>query len=185
MKKKFIIATVVISAITVIVTGCGLKDDTNKTESTTAPVTVETTTMNTENLQQRIEELESEKLKYDRLFNIEVKNVIDKYCQLYLSYSGSQSNNISKLKDYLSDDYYNQLRTTIGHSTYDDNYEQATGLVQLYVSDYEDNGSFNVMAICSQTIIYNDEVSNSNVTYNFNMGYYDNICKIRSVEKIF
>ena len=74
---------------------------------------------------------------------------------------------------------------TIGHSTYDDNYEQATGLVQLYVSDYEDNGSFNVMAICSQTIIYNDEVSNSNVTYNFNMGYYDNICKIRSVEKIF
>ena len=70
MKKKFIIATVVISAITVIVTGCGLKDDTNKTESTTAPVTVETTPMNTENLQQRIEELESEKLKYDRLFNI-------------------------------------------------------------------------------------------------------------------
>ena len=121
MKKKFIIATVVISAITVIVTGCGLKDDTNKTESTTAPVTVETTTMNTENLQQRIEELESEKLKYDRLFNIEVKDVIDKYCQLYLSYSGSQSNNISKLKDYLSDDYYNQLQTTIGHSTYDDN----------------------------------------------------------------
>ena len=60
MKKKFIIATVVISAITVIVTGCGLKDDTNKTESTTAPVTVETTPMNTENLQQRIEELESE-----------------------------------------------------------------------------------------------------------------------------
>ena len=54
MKKKFIIATVVISAITVIVTGCGLKDDTNKTESTTAPVTVETTTMNTENLQQEI-----------------------------------------------------------------------------------------------------------------------------------
>ena len=52
MKKKFIIATVVISAITVIVTGCGLKDDTNKTELTTAPVTVETTTMNTENLQQ-------------------------------------------------------------------------------------------------------------------------------------
>lgn len=50
MKKKFIIATVVISAITVIVTGCGLKDDTNKTESTTSPVTVETTTMNTENL---------------------------------------------------------------------------------------------------------------------------------------
>ena len=99
MKKKFIIATVVISAITVIVTGCGLKDDTNKTESTTAPVTVETTTMNTENLQQRIEELESEKLKYDRLFNIEVKDVIDKYCQLYLSYSGSQSNNISQLKD--------------------------------------------------------------------------------------
>lgn len=41
-EKKFIIATVVISAITVIVTGCGLKDDTNKTESTTAPVTVET-----------------------------------------------------------------------------------------------------------------------------------------------
>lgn len=185
MKKKFIIATVVISAITVIVTGCGLKDDTNKTESTTATVTVETTTMNTENLQQRIEELESEKLKYDRLFNIEVKDVIDKYCQLYLSYSGSQSNNISQLKDYLSDDYYNQLQTTIGHSTYDDNYEQATGLVQLYVSDYEDNGSFNVMAICSQTIIYNDEVSNSNVTYNFNMGYYDNICKIHSVEKIF
>lgn len=36
MKKKFIIATVVISAITVIVTGCGLKDDTNKTESTNA-----------------------------------------------------------------------------------------------------------------------------------------------------
>ena len=60
MKKKFIIATVVISAITVIVTGCGLKDDTNKTESTTATVTVETTTINTENLQQRIEELESE-----------------------------------------------------------------------------------------------------------------------------
>ena len=151
MKKKFIIATVVI----------------------------------TENLQQMIEDLESEKLKYDRLFNIEVKDVIDKYCQLYLSYSGSQSNNISQLKDYLSDDYYNQLQTTIGHSTYDDNYEQATGLVQLYVSDYEDNGSFNVMAICSQTIIYNDEVSNSNVTYNFYKGYYDNRGKIRSVEKIF
>lgn len=168
----------------VFFSGCSSSPKVEEPEETSYTTEV-TTTANTEVLQKEIERLKNENYRYEQLFNIEVANTIDEYAQLYLSYIGSPKDNIPKLKDYLTEDYYNHLLSTIGHSKIDLEFEQSTGILNLFVSDYEFDSSFNVIALCSQTTLYNNEVSNSNTAYVFKLAYIDDVCKICSVEKIF
>ena len=59
-----------------------------------------------------------------------------------------------------------------GHKKSDEDYEQATGLDKLY---YGNNSSpsdnIEVIALCKQTVIYDDKVTTSDVTYIFDMLY--------------
>lgn len=181
MKKSGIIATAAFLAA-VVLSGCNL-NNTKNTEGSDNSVITETTISISE-MENEIKTLTEENNKYNQLFDDKVRSIIDKYAELYLSYSVSPGDNISKLKDYVTEDYYEQLISMTGHEKPSIEYEQATGVSEIYCGKYNFDNFFFAVAVCSQTTLYDDEVTNSNVVYKFKIQINDDVYKIASVEKI-
>lgn len=168
--------------MSLVISGCGTLND-------TAPITVTTNTnqTNTNQTQNKYkDEYESLKSEYDNLIKIydeHLSEAINTYCEKYLTYTGNATDNVSKIKDIVSENYYTALKTQEGHKAYDKDYEQATGAEELYyakpVSPYD---SINVAAICKQTIIFDNDVTTNTIIYIFNMKYQNDNWKIDSVE---
>lgn len=133
-------------------------------------------------------ELSESKDKYSditKIYDKSLEESINTYCEKYLSFSGSATDNIEKIKDVVSNDYYNELLSQTGHEQSDEDYEQSTGLDKLY---YDNNSSpsdsIDVIALCKQTVIYDDDVTTDNVNYIFNMLYKNDKWVINGTETI-
>lgn len=169
MKKLlYIIFAAVLTASVFTMSACG-----DKAIDIQKPIvaTVDTT-VSIDNLQSELSKLKDEYNKITKIYDDSLKKSINIYCENYLSFTGSATDNIEKIKDVVSEDYYEELLSQTGHKKSDEKYEQSTGLDKLY---YDNNSSpsdsIEVIALCKQTIIYDDNVTTDDVTYVFDMLY--------------
>lgn len=169
MKKSiYLLLTAVLIISSFTMTACG-KDV--KEISTPIVATIDTS-VNIDSIQSELSELKDKYSNITKLYDKSLKDSINTYCEKYLSFTGSATDNIEKIKDIVSEEYYEDLMSQTGHKKSDEDYEQSTGLNKLY---YGNNSSpsdnIEVIALCKQTIIYDDKVTTSDVTYIFDMLY--------------
>lgn len=169
MKKSiYLLLTAILIISTLTMTACGK----NTNEISTPLVATIDTSVNIDSIQSELSELKDKYSNITRIYDKSLKESINTYCEEYLSFTGSATDNIAKIKDVVSDEYYQELMSQTGHKKSDDDYEQSTGLDKLY---YDNNSSpsdsIEVIALCKQTVIYDDEVTTDNVTYIFDMLY--------------
>lgn len=185
MKRIYIISTAIVLSI-VFLCGCSQNKTSSYSELSTADETTKQTetTISIYDMQSEIERLKEENNGYKQLFDDRVKDVINKYAEYYLSYYISPYDNITKLKDCVTEDFYASLNSTAGYEKNSAEFEQATGILEIYSGEHNFDGSFFVLTVCSQTTIYNNEVTNSKAVYKFKIQIDDNVFKIASAEKI-
>ena len=146
----------------------------NNTTANTAP--------NIEGLQDELSELKDKYNESIKIYEDNLEYAINTYCKNYLSYIGSATDNIEKIKDIVTDDYYSELQSQIGHKKSEDDYEQFTGIEKLYYSNYSSpSESTDILVQCKQTVIFDDEVDTYDVYYVFGMTYEKGIWKVNSV----
>ncbi len=144
------------------------------------------TTVSIEEIQAQLSELKGKSSNIMKMYDNSINSSIDTYCEEYLSYYGSTTNNINKIQSIVTESFYSELLTHTGHQKSDNTYEQSTGVENLYYSDYSSpTNTINIMAHCKQTVIFNNEVTTSDVGYSFGMVYENNTWKINSVDRIF
>lgn len=176
MKKKLILFT---SAILLIATlsACSKTDEVSATNIATSD-----TSINIEQLQSDFSEIENKYNDITKIYDETLEASINEYCEKYLSYTGTATDNIEKVKDIVTDNYYDELQSQTGHQKSDEDYEQSTGVQKLYYENFsEPSDSIDVLAHCKQTVIYYDEVSTYNVFYTFEMKLKSDTWKINSV----
>lgn len=169
MKKTiYLLLTTALIISSLTMTACSKKS--NETSHTL--VATLDTGVNIDSLQSELSEVKDKYSNITRIYDKSLKESINTYCEEYLSFTGSATDNAKKIKDVVSDEYYEELMSQTGHKISDKDYEQSTGLNKLY---YDNNSSpsdsIEVIALCKQTIIYDDKVTTSDVTYIFNMLY--------------
>ncbi len=178
MKK---IICILLIASTLFMSAC-----TNQTNTETPDSAPKATTVSIEEIQAQLSELKGKYSDIIKMYDNSINSSIDIYCEEYLSYYGSATNNINKIQSIVTEHFYRELLTQIGHQKPDTTYEQSTGVDNLYYSDYSSpTNSINIMAHCKQTVIFNNEVTTSDVGYIFDMEYENNTWKINSVDRIF
>ncbi len=172
MKKilySLLITSLLVSALTM--SACGRKP-TEKPLPHTATID---SAVDIEKLQSDYTTLESKYNDVTKIYDDTLEKSINTYCEKYLSYNGSAVDNIKNIKDVVTDTYYSELMSQTGHQKSLDNYEQSTGIVKLYYSNYSSpSDSIEILALCKQTVIYNNEVNTSNAVYTFDMMYKNN-----------
>lgn len=143
------------------------------------------TSISVEQLQSALTKLET---KYDditKIYDDTLEKSINTYCEKYLSYSDSATENIEKIRNVVTNDYYDELQSQTGHQKSNEDYEQSTGVEHLYYENFsEPFDSVNVLAHCKQTVIYDDEVKTDDSFYTFDMSFENSSWKINSVSKI-
>ena len=79
----------------------------------------------------------------------------------------------------------NTLKSQVGHEQQKVEYQQSTGIEKIYYSDYSNiNGQINILALCSQTVTYNNKVKNIKCAYEFEMFLDNNVWKINNVNSV-
>lgn len=169
MKKSiYLLLTAVLIISSFTMTACGK----NVKEISTPIVATIDTSVNIDSIQSELSEFKDKYSNITRIYDKSLKESINTYCEEYLSFTGSATEKIKKIKDVVSEEYYEELISQTGHKKFDYDYEQSTGLDKLY---YDNNSSpsdrIEVIALCKQTVIYDDEVTTGNVTYIFDMLY--------------
>lgn len=174
--KTFLCSLLAVLAITM--SACSNKADNTQISEPT----VVATTVSTEKLQSELNELNEKYENIIKIYDQSLKDSINTYCEEYLSYSGSATDNVEKIKDIVTENYYSELQSQTGHQKSDDDYEQSTGVENLYYSDCSSpSDTTDVMAHCKQTIIFDDEVKTLEAYYIFEMIFENGIWKINSV----
>lgn len=178
MKK---IICILLIASTLFMSACTSQLNTETPDSAS-----KSTTVSIEEIQTQLSEIKDKYNNIMKMYDESIDSSITTYCEKYLSYYGSATNNINKIQNILTDNYYSKLQSQTGHQKSDNTYEQSTGVEKLYYSDYSSpTNTINIMAHCKQTVIFNNEVTTSDVGYSFGMVYENNIWKIDSVDTIF
>lgn len=192
MKKILIISIALLSIL--FLCSCAKKDDVNSSIPNTASADSAVTTVDIEALQNDYANLENEyntlQEKYNdtqKIYDSSIENNIITYCDNMLTYTNSISaDNVSKVKDIVTDTYYNELQSYSGHLQSNENFEQACGLEMLYYSDNSTpSDSAEIIAICKKTTIYKEDVSTETLAYKFDMEYQSEKWLINSVELLF
>lgn len=159
---------------------------TNQANTETPDSASKSTTVSIEEMQIQLSEIKDKYNGIMKMYDDSINSSIDTYCEEYLSYYGSATNNIDKIESIVTESYYSKLQSQTGHQKSDNTYEQSTGVEKLYYSNYSSpTNTINIMAHCKQTVIFNNEVTTSDVGYSFGMVYENNIWKIDSVDRIF
>lgn len=191
MKKILIISITLFSLISLC--SC-TKDKSDIPTPNTASADIATTTVDIEAIQQSYSNLEYEynalQEKYNntqKIYNSSIENNIIAYCDNMLTYTDNISaDNIDSVKNIITDTYYNELQSYLGHIQSTESFEQACGLETLYYGDNSTpSDSTDIIAICKKTAIYKDDVSTETLAYKFNMEYQSEKWLINSVELLF
>ena len=157
----------------------------------TASADIAMTTVDIEAIQQGYANLENEynalQEKYNstkKIYDGSIEDNITSYCDNMLTYTENiSSDNIRKVKNIVTDTYYNELQSYLGHIQSTKNFEQACGLEALYYSNNSvPSDSTDIIAICKKTAIYDDDVSTETLAYKFNMKYQSDNWLINSVD---
>lgn len=192
MKKILIISIALLSILSLC--SCDKKDDVKMSMPNTASADSAVKTVDIEAIQKDYVNLENEyntlQEKYNdtqKIYDSSIENNIITYCDNMLTYINSISaDNVSKVKDIVTDAYYNELQSYSGHLQSNENFEQACGLETLYYSDNSTpSDSTDIIAICKKTTIYKDDVSTETLAYKFDMKYHSEKWLINSVELLF
>lgn len=193
MKKFLIISIALFSLLTFC--SCTKKDNVDISLPNIASAdTIAVTTVDVEAIQQDYANLKNEynslEEKYNdtqKIYDSSIKDNIITYCDNMLSYIGNISaDNINDVKSIVTDTYYNELQSYLGHIQSTENFEQACGLEALYYSDNSaPYDSVDIIAICKKTTIYKDDAATETVAYRFNMKYQSDNWFINSVDFLF
>lgn len=192
MKKIFIVLIALLSVITL--SSCTTNDKADTSMPNTASADIAVTTVDVEAIQQDYADLmnaynalEEKYNNTQKIYNSSIENNIITYCDNMLTYTGSISaDNINKIEEIITDTYYNELQSYLGHIQSTENFEQACGLEALYYSDNSTpSDSIDIIAVCKKTTIYNNDVSTETVAYRFNMKHQSDNWLINSVDFLF
>lgn len=176
------IALIVCTAL-IICSGCTVKNP-PKPQTASADTTV-TTAVNAEELQKQLSDVTEKYKKSRMIYDSSLKNAVNTYCEYFLTFDSDTEKDLTKIKDAVTPSYYTELQSQTGHAknNSDKSYEQTTGVDSLYYSDYsESENNVKVLALCKQTILYDDEAHTGDVTYIFNMVYDNSKWLINSVD---
>lgn len=155
----------------------GCSEQSNETQTSN-----NATTANINQLQSSLSELEEKYQDVTKIYSDTLEESIKTYCDEYLSYKGSATDNVEKIKNVVTDRYYDELYSQTFHQKSKTDYEQATGIKELYYEDYsEPTNSINILAHCKQTTLYDNKVNTYNAFYTFEMTLEDDVWKINSV----
>lgn len=188
MKKLLIISIALFSIFSL--SSCKKKDNADVSMPNTAD-TVAVTTVDVEAMQQSYANLENDYInleeKYNdtqKIYDSSIKDNIITYCDNMLTYADNISaDNIDSVKNIITDTYYNELQSYLGHIQSTESFEQACGLEALYYGDNSTpSDSVDIIAVCKKATIYKDDVSTETVAYKFNMKYQSDNWLINSVE---
>lgn len=191
MKKLLIITIALLSVFSL--SSCTKKDNADISLPNTAD-TIALTTVDVKAMQQSYANLENEysnlEEKYNdtqKIYDSSIKDNIITYCDNMLTYTDNISaDNIDSVKNVITDTYYNQLQSYLGHTQSTESFEQACGLEALYYSDNSTpSDSVDIIAVCKKTTIYKDDVSTETIAYKFNMQYQSDNWFINSVDILF
>ncbi|MCH5297268.1 MAG: hypothetical protein J1E85_06320 [Ruminococcus sp.] len=193
MKKILIISIALFSLLSL--SSCAKKDKADiSIPNTASSDTIAVTTVNVEAIKQDYANLENEynalEEKYNdmqKIYDSRIRDNIITYCNNMLTYTDNISaDNIIEVKDIVTDIYYDELQSYLGHIQSNEKFEQACGLETLYYSDNSiPSDSVDIIAICKKTTIYKDDVATETVAYRFNMKYQSENWRINSVELLF
>ncbi len=176
-----ILFAIVLTVSAFILSSCN--KEINQTPNT-AVATIDTA-VNINDLQSELSELKDEYNNIIRIYDDSLEKSINTYCEEYLSFSGSASDNIEKIKYIVTNKYYNELISQTGHNKSNKKYEQSTGLDKLYYDkNLSPSDNIEIIALCKQTVIYNNNVTTNNVIYIFDMVYENDKWIINSTEII-
>lgn len=184
--KKALFILLLLSILISIFSMTGCDNNVNVTQHIVASAdTVQSATVDIDKIIEENNSLKEELEAANRIYDNSLKNAVNTYCEKYLSYSGSATYNIDKVKNIVTESYYSELLSQLGHakSDKDKDYEQSTGLDELYYAENSmPSDSIKVFAICKQTVIFDGEVKITDVIYTFYMNYENGIWKINSVD---
>lgn len=191
MNKLLIISIALLSVFSL--SSCTKKDNADISLPNTAD-TISVTTVDAEAMQQSYANLEDEysnlEEKYkdtQKIYDSSIKGNIITYCDNMLTYTNNiSSDNINSVKNIVTDTYYNELQSYLGHVQSTESFEQACRLETLYYSDNSiPSDTADIIAVCKKTTIYKDDVSTETVAYKFNMKYQSDNWLINSVDFLF
>lgn len=191
MNKLLIISIALLSVFSL--SSCTKKDNADISLPNTAD-TISVTTVDAEAMQQSYANLEDEysnlEEKYkdtQKIYDSSIKGNIITYCDNMLTYTNNiSSDNINSVKNIVTDTYYNELQSYLGHVQSTESFEQACGLETLYYNDNSiPSDTADIIAVCKKTTIYKDDVSTETVAYKFNMKYQSDNWLINSVDFLF
>lgn len=139
--------------------------------------------------------LENKLDNYNKIYDPKIKKSIDKYCKYFLSFENRiDTRNVKKLKKYLTSDLYDKLLNQPYNENIDKEqgyYLQNTSADKLYYEDISQKNKYSpiineteVLAICSQSVVFNNNTTFSYNVYKFKMNYRSNQWLISSIENI-
>lgn len=134
---------------------------------------------------------------YDMIYDKEIAQAISKYCKYYLSFNNKPAKErIDKLKRFLTNDYYLLLSSRPyfeenGGLNSDYSFQQSTALDNIFYENIKNKIQHDdiilntqVIALCYQTIINNNNAKSCRIAYSFNFTRNANKWLISSVEKV-
>lgn len=159
--KKFISIISILLIISCIFCACSLSSTETTAEATIDETSPTSLHFNDDNINNVL-----------KIYEESMKDNISVYCEEYLTYSGTPIKKLESVKDIITDDYYNQIKSTEKYNKVDKGYEQATALKTLYYSDYSSpSDNIKVLAQCYQSVIVNNNSTTYNTFYVFDMQY--------------
>lgn len=171
--KKILYYLLTASLLISCLAACSIKS--TDSDSTIDTAVTEETAVNIYDLQDKYNQLKSDYDSIAKIYDDTLESSINTYCEKYLSYSGSATDNIDSIKDVITNSYYNELMSQTGHQKYDDDYEQATGLYKIFYENYSSpSDNIEVISLCKQTVILDDKVTTEDAVYIFEMLYENN-----------
>lgn len=158
---KCLILIISIILIILIFTGCTLMS-----KKTTADKSTTTAEKTTDTLASTVSSIDK---------NDTIESIISKYCDSYLSEDKHHAKEIDRIKDIVTDSYYNSEKNIESYIHPDKDFEQSTTLKKIYYSTMDQNTKFlSVAALCDQSLLYNNKSSAYSIFYIFDIRYDEN-----------
>lgn len=192
MQKKTIILLMMLLLTATFLIGCNNELNTSSQQETTISTVDETevittpeTTIDIKNLESELSDITDKYNKINKIYDDSLVATINQYCSNYLSFKGNATDNIDKISDCVTRAYMNTLKSQVGHEQQKVDYQQSTGIEKIYYSDYSNiSGQIKILALCSQTVTYNNKVKNIKCAYEFEMFLDNNVWKINNVNSV-
>ncbi len=181
--KKYLI--IMFAVIMLLLCSCSVSKNTDSKPDTVSTEQVQSTTANLSSVQNENDKLKKNISEMQKIYDDSLNENIKTYTSNYLSYTGSALNNIKKIKDCVTDDYYNKLSSNAGHArNTNTDYQQSTFVSELYYGDNSTpSNNIKVLALCYQSVVNKNISETHTIIYMFDMKYINNQWLISGVEK--